>query len=103
MEYIIGESTVNRKPVLQLKTIGDEHTDLSGKITFAQELTASRIDYSCKIKEHYYSTEDIEGKCYDYYIIEDVCISENLSDAAEQKYENDIDELLLVIGGSVNE
>ena len=103
MEYIIGESTVNRKPVLQLKTIGDEHTNLSGKFSFTDENAAGRIECSCEIKKHYYSTEDVEGKCYDYYIVEDVYVSENLSDTAEQMYEDDIDELLLIIGGSANE
>ena len=49
-----------------LKTIG-ERTDYSGEIQLVTEYDDAIITDTCEIVEKYYSAEDIEGNCYDWY------------------------------------
>lgn len=71
MEYIYGITQRNGVIVENLKTIGDQHSNLSGFIQTIRKYDDSAITDSCNIIEHYQSNEDSQGKCYDWYIITD--------------------------------
>lgn len=103
MEYVLGKSTRGGRDIIQLKTIGDEHTALEGDFELVNIAGDTEEHLSGHIKEHYYHREDAEGKCYDFYECDyGEKISDLFSETAD-KLNNDIDELLLVIGGGVNE
>lgn len=52
-----------------LKTIGDEHTDLSGFFSVSVRTDVDEITHSCVVGKKYRSAEDADGCCYDWYII----------------------------------
>ena len=70
MEYIYGTARRGGVTVENLKTVGTEHTELSGFFhtvrTFADGTT---IEDRCRILEHYH-TEEADGLCYDWYYID---------------------------------
>lgn len=70
MEYIYGTARRGGVTVENLKTVGAEHTELSGFFhtvrTFADGTT---IEDRCRILEHYH-TEEADGLCYDWYYID---------------------------------
>ena len=49
-----------------LKTIG-ERTNYSGEIQLVAEYDDAIITDNCEIVSKYYSAEDSEGNCYDWY------------------------------------
>lgn len=70
MEYIYGKSTRNGETRESLKTVGDEHSNLSGYISTVLEFPdGTKITDHCRIVEKYASKE-ASGKCYDWYIID---------------------------------
>lgn len=71
MEYIFG--TVRKNGVFydNLKTVGNKHTDLNGAISIIRKFPDNIITDNAKILEHYHSTTDDDGKCYDWYTISD--------------------------------
>lgn len=65
MKYIFGTT---KKGMENLKTIG-EHQNYSGEIQLVTEYDDAIITDTCEIVSKYYSTEDSEGNCYDWYEI----------------------------------
>lgn len=70
MEFIFG--TCKRRGVTydSLKTVGSQHTNLSGQQTV--ERTYPDATYTDKfiVLEKYRSERDAEGNCYDWYVID---------------------------------
>lgn len=71
MEYVFG--TVKRKgiDIENLKTVGEEHTDLSGRCIIKRVYPDREVEDIFTIEDHYGSGEDSEGTCYDWYLIKD--------------------------------
>lgn len=69
MEYIFG--TIKRKGRYTdvLKTVGDEHTDLKNNHTIERRYSDSIITDSFYVTDHYLSEDGSDGKCYDWYEI----------------------------------
>ena len=63
MKYIFG---LTKQGMENLKTTG-ERTDYSGEIQLVTEYDDTIITDSCEIVSKYYSAEDGEGTCYDWY------------------------------------
>lgn len=71
MEYIFGTIQRHEKDVDILKTVGNEHTDLTGKHEIVRKYPDCTITDSFNVAEHFLSKEDAEGKCYDWYELAD--------------------------------
>lgn len=70
MEYIFGTSTRTGETIENLKTVGAEHTNLSGFISTVREFEdGSKIEDRCRIIKKY-ASKDAGGKCYDWYLID---------------------------------
>lgn len=71
MEYIYGTSTRNGALCENLKTVGVEHSNLSGYINTVREFgDGTKITDHCRIVKKYASKE-VNGVCYDWYTITD--------------------------------
>lgn len=70
MEYIFGPIRKEGRDFERLETIGERHTDLSGRVIIRREFPDRIIEDVFSITEHYDTKEDAEGNCYDYYLIE---------------------------------
>lgn len=71
MEYIYGTSTRSGVLAENLKTVGVEHSNLSGYINTQRNLAdGTKITDRCRIVKKYASKE-ANGLCYDWYIITD--------------------------------
>ena len=68
MEYIFGSNDFTGEEVL--KTIGAEHSDLSGFQQTVREYPDCTITDSFFVVRKTKSAEDEEGKCYDWYLID---------------------------------
>ena len=68
MEYIFGSNDFTGEEVL--KTIGAEHSDLSGFQQTVREYPDCTITDSFFVVRKYHSDEDAEGNCYDWYTID---------------------------------
>ena len=68
MEYIFGTNDYTGKETL--KTKGDAHTNLTGFCQTVREYEDSTITDSFRVVEKTGSSEDAEGNCYDWYIID---------------------------------
>lgn len=66
MEYVFGTDHNNET----LRTKGDVHTFLSGYHEIVQEYPDQIITDRFHVVRRYRSTEDEEGNCYDWYIID---------------------------------
>lgn len=95
MEYIYGFSTYNGNNCENLKTIGTEHSNLSGYISTIKEFSdGTRIEDKCYIVKKYASKE-VGGIFYDWYII-----SNHYRDTdTSKKAEKDIDSILIALLG----
>lgn len=71
MQYIFGTIKRLGKLVHILKTVGDEHTALTGANSVERKYSDSIITDNFVVKEKYLSKTDAEGRCYDWYIITD--------------------------------
>lgn len=70
MKYVYGISTRVTPPCENLKTVGAEHSNLSGYIQTVTELgDGTKITDRCRIIEKYASKE-ANGLCYDWYLID---------------------------------
>lgn len=69
MEYVFGTVRRNGELVESLRTKGDEHTDMIDVQSVVEKYTDRIITHNFIIVEKYRSDEDIEGNCYDWYII----------------------------------
>lgn len=67
MEYIFGTIQKRGQTVDILKTVGNEHTDLTGKHEIVRKYPDCTITDSFNVAEHFLSKEDDEGNCYDWY------------------------------------
>lgn len=70
MEYVFG--TVQRGDGIKecLKTVGSEHTDLTGRVVVQRDYPDRKVEDVFTVAEHIDSADDPEGKCYDWYIID---------------------------------
>ena len=68
MEYIFGTNDITGEETL--KTVGAEHTDLSGFRQTVREYPDCIITDSFHVVRKTKSDEDEEGKCYDWYLID---------------------------------
>lgn len=68
MEYVFGTTTRNGELVENLKTVGDEHSQFTGQTTTKREYTDCDITDTFIVAEKYHSDE-VDGKCYDWYLI----------------------------------
>lgn len=70
MEYIFGTSTRDGMTVENLKTVGEQHTNLSGfHMTVQKFQDGSEATDRFRVLEHYHSAES-GGKMYDWYTID---------------------------------
>lgn len=69
MEYIFGNVCRNGVMVENLKTVGEEHTELKGAVSITRKYDDSNITDNFRIMEKYRS-EETEEACYDWYVIE---------------------------------
>ena len=71
MEYVFGSVRRNGVNVENLKTIGETHTNLTGRQSIERKYPDAIMTDSFYVKDKYRSDEDLEGNCYDWYIIMD--------------------------------
>jgi hypothetical protein len=71
MEYIFGNVKLHGKLVHILKTVGDEHTNLTGANQIERKYSDCIITDEFVVKEKYLSKTDSADRCYDWYIITD--------------------------------
>ena len=69
MEYVFGTVRRDGRLIENLKTVGDKHTDLSGRVSIDRKYPDNYITDAFFIDEKYRSDEDAEGNCYDWYSI----------------------------------
>ena len=103
MEYIFGRSTRFDDERMILKTKGDSHSHLSGSFDLEEVYPDSRIITRCEIVRHFKSDEDVEGNCYDWYIIDKYERHVNLSDTERGELNSEIDELTECCGELVEQ
>ena len=71
IDYIFGNVYRNGAMFETVKTVGDEHTDLSGYVSITRKYADSHITDNFVVVEKYQSiTDDSTRICYDWYIIE---------------------------------
>lgn len=71
MDYIYGISTRNGVLCENLKTVGTEHSNLSGYISTVRDFSdGTKIEDRCLIVEKY-ASKQVNGICYDWYRIKD--------------------------------
>ena len=71
MEYIFGRTICNGIDMDNLKTVGEEHSDLDGAMSITREYADSYITDTFRIVEKYRSKEGSDGLYYDWYVIKD--------------------------------
>ena len=71
LEYVFGTVLSGNNPFENLKTVGDEHTDLKNYMEIRREYDDCTITDRFKVVRHYASDLDSEGNCYDWYQISD--------------------------------
>ena len=71
MEYVFGTKTVGKTEVEILKTIGDVHSNLTGRQVVVREYPDQTIEDQFTIVRCYQSKVDSEGRHYDWYEIKD--------------------------------
>lgn len=69
MDYIFGTVRKYGKPVEIVKTVGEKHSDLKGRVTVKREYSDRVIEDTFTVTEKYESKES-GTKCYDWYFIE---------------------------------
>lgn len=70
MDYIYGTSQRFGTPCENLKTVGTEHSNLSGFFSSVRDLPdGTKITDHCRIIRKYASKES-GGLCYDWYLID---------------------------------
>lgn len=69
MEYVFGSVRRSGVMVENVKTVGEEHTNLTGTTSITRKYADSHITDNFFVLEKYRSEEDAEGRCYDWYVI----------------------------------
>lgn len=64
-QYIFGSDGAG----MVLKTVGEEHTDLSGMVSVTVQTDVDEVTHSCRVERKYRSAEGVDGLCYDWYAI----------------------------------
>lgn len=67
MQYIFGQ--INDVDIL--KTVGEHHTDLTGRQTIRREYPDRVIEDVFTVVDHYASKQGADGMCYDWYHLAD--------------------------------
>lgn len=67
MEYIFGTIKRKGRVVDILKTVGEEHTNLTDNHTIVREYSDSTITDTFTVADHYLSKDGEDGKKYDWY------------------------------------
>ena len=99
MDYVFGKVKRKGAYVENLKTIGAQHSQLSGVIEVVREYPDNIITDAFRIVEHYKTAVDEEGRCYDWYIIADHSRTmDNLSPVMKCTYEEAKEARLIVEG-----
>ena len=70
MEYVFGTAYLKTGEVKILKTKSDKHTNLTGFQSIEQVYPDQIITDNFRILYKLFSKEDIEGNCYDWYVID---------------------------------
>lgn len=70
MEYVFGSIRRRGRIVENVKTVGESHSNLKGRLTVKREYPDCIIEDSFSVVDHYLTAEDSSGKCYDFYEIE---------------------------------
>lgn len=68
MEYVFGTNSVTDEELLETK--GEQHTDLSGFCEITREYPDCVITDTFHVLRRMKASEDAEGNCYDWYIID---------------------------------
>lgn len=68
MEYVFGAVRRFGEDKENLKTVGGEHSNLSGRVVIRREYFDRIVEDTFYIEEHYESKES-DGLCYDWYLI----------------------------------
>ena len=71
MKYVFGSGKLRGKLIHILKTVGDEHTYLTGANQVETSYPECVITDGFTVTQKYLSKEDASGKCYDWYEIKD--------------------------------
>ena len=103
MEYVFGTKKTRDGEVETLKTIGEKHSSLSGRVTISRQYDDKSIDDVFTVIRKYASNEDAE-KCYDYYEIKDhyrdsdrfTAKKQDTMDTALEKQRGDIDYIAMM-------
>lgn len=69
MEYVFGTVYREGTEVKNLKTVGDEHTDLKGFCHIERHYSDSIITDEFKVAEKY-QTDETDTECLDWYVID---------------------------------
>lgn len=99
MEYSFGIDNIHGCEILRTK--GTKHSNFSGFIQIKQEFTDCIITDNFRIAEHYKSDMDVEGNCYDWYIIDCHYRETDTSEKTQEKVDQinaNIDYLSMMIG-----
>lgn len=70
MDYIFGSATHDGVTSETLLTVGTEHTDLTGEVEVCRAFPGGDLIDHFRAVARYRSTEDGEGRCYDWYLID---------------------------------
>lgn len=70
MEYVFGTVRRNGVDYENVKTVGVQHSELTGFCSVKRQYTDNIIEDDFKVVEKYRSKEE-GGVCYDWYIIDD--------------------------------
>lgn len=70
MEYVFGVTVLNGTTVESLKTVDRRHSNLTGTQSVVSEYPDCVITDNFTVREKYRSSEDSEGNCYDWYVID---------------------------------
>ncbi len=70
MLYIFGTTNRNGRVMDTVKTVGERHSELSGRIAVTNNYPTESITDEFTVVENYKSSEDSQGNCYDWYTID---------------------------------
>ena len=93
MEYVIGTVQRGDKRRIILKTAGEEHTDLEGRITLEQRLGNTLVRDTFTVIQKYQTADSSDGRAYDWYYIEDHYRNEDRSEEVRVEMEQEVTDL----------
>lgn len=93
MEYVIGTIQRGTSCRIVLKTVGEEHTDLEGRVTLEKKLGNTTIRDTFTVIKKYQTGDSTDGKAYDWYYICDHYRNEDRSEEVRSQMEQSITDL----------